>query len=181
MSVRHAPQERVAALKANVREIEDFPRKGIFTQDVTPLFSDPALFALTIEELARLVSNERVDAVAGIYSRGYMFGPPLAARLGVRFIPIPKSDEASPSAARESYTYEYSSDTLALDADAIRPGMRVLIVDDQLATGGTALAAATLVERHSGIVAGLAFILTQARYNGLENVSKYPVLALFAK
>ena len=171
----------IADLKAAVREIEDFPRKGIFTQDVMQLFSGPGLFRPMILELASLVRPLNADIVAGVYSRGWMLGAPLAHELEKPFLPIPKSLQASPSALREKYVYEYSKDELALEPGVIAPGQRVLIVDDQMATGGTMQAAINLIERQGGVVVGCAFILVQTRYDGPGRLSEYPMYALFEK
>lgn len=181
MTLSLAARERVEPLIVAVREIEDFPRKGIFTQDVSLLFAKPVLLKILVGELAALCSALKPDVVAGVYSRGYLLGAPLAHELGVPFVPIPKSINASPSAMREKYVYEYSKDELALEPGAFTPGQRVLVVDDQLATGGTMKAAISLVEKQHAVVVGCGFILIQTRYDGLNRLMPHPVFALFEK
>jgi len=172
---------RVGTLRQHVREIEDFPRKGVWTQDVTPLFQDPALFQMMIAEVADLVRKVEFDLVAGVESRGFMIGPPLASALGKGFLPIAKVHGNKLDTIQVAYDYEYSTDVLELPKGTIDPGTRVLVVDDQVVTGGTALAAASLIERLGGNVVGCAFILTQSYYDGLQAIRKYPVYALFEK
>lgn len=173
--------ETILSLRAAIREIQDYPREGIYTQDVTKLFSDPALFRPMIVELANLVRHIPIDIVAGVYSRGWMLGAPLAHELGKPFLPIPKSLKASPSALRVKYSYEYSEDELALEPGSIREGQRILVIDDQLATGGTMAAATQLIELLGGVVAGCAFILVQTRYSATEKLGRYQLYALFEK
>ncbi len=173
--------ERISLLRSRVREVEDFPRKGIWTQDVTPLFQDATLFQIMIAELADLLRDEEFDAVAGVESRGFMFGAPLATALKKRFIPVAKSYGERQGTIRQAYTYEYSSDVLELPKGIVAEGTRVLIVDDQVVTGGSVLAAAALLKRLGATIAGFAFILTQTHYDGLASLADYPVYALFEK
>lgn len=167
-------------LRSSVREIEDFPRKGVWTQDVTPLFQDSALFQIMISELADVLRHVEFDIVAGVESRGYLFGAPLAVALKKRFVPVPKA-YGGLGTVSTAYAYEYSSAVLELPQGAIPEGAKVLVVDDQVVTGGSVRAAISLVERLGGEVVACAFILTQTYYDGLQRLSGYPVYALFEK
>lgn len=182
MGLRFAQDsDAIKLLRKNVREIEDFPREGIACQDVTSLLRDPDLFRMTIAAFVVLLKNAEFDLVLGIDSRGFMFGPPLAKALGKKFYPLFKSRGKIGSVVTEQYQYEYGEDELTLPEDAIAQGTRCLIVDDQIVTGGTAVAATRLVERLGGEVAGLAFILSQSIYPGVERLERYPMYALFEK
>ena len=147
--------ERLAAL---VRTIPDFPRPGIQFRDITTLLLDPEGFRLAVDALADSVSGP-VDLVAAIEARGFAFGGPLALRLGAGMLLIRKDGKLPGETIAEDYALEYGTDRLAMHVDACAPGKRVLIVDDLLATGGTALAAARLVERAGGTVVGARFIV----------------------
>jgi adenine phosphoribosyltransferase len=146
-------------LKAHIREIPDFPKPGILFYDITTLLRDPAGYRETIEQLATPFEHQRIDAVIGIESRGFILGASVATRLGAGFIPIRKPGKLPSSSIRESYDLEYGKDVLEIHADAITPGQRVLIVDDVLATGGTASAAVQLVSRLGGDLVGLTFLI----------------------
>ena len=147
------------ALRAAVRDIPDFPKPGIVFKDVTPALADAALFRATTEELARPWRGAAITHVVGIESRGFIFGAPVAQALGAGFVPIRKPGKLPFRRERIDYALEYGTDALEIHADACGDGGRVLIVDDVLATGGTAAAAAELVERLGATVAGLAFVL----------------------
>jgi adenine phosphoribosyltransferase len=146
-------------LKSHIRHIPDFPKPGILFYDITTLLRDPAGYRETIEQLATPFEHQRIDAVIGIESRGFILGASVATRLGAGFIPIRKPGKLPSSSIRESYDLEYGKDVLEIHADAITPGQRVLIVDDVLATGGTASAAVQLVSRLGGDLVGLTFLI----------------------
>ncbi|CAA9361834.1 MAG: Adenine phosphoribosyltransferase, partial [uncultured Gemmatimonadetes bacterium] len=145
-------------LKQLIRDIPDFPQPGILFRDITPLLRDPAAFRQVTAALAEPFRG-RVDAVAGVESRGFIFGAPLAVELGVGFLPIRKAGKLPGDKLALEYALEYGTSTLEIHTDAVRPGERILLVDDLLATGGTARAAAGLIEAVGGRVEGIAFVI----------------------
>ncbi len=153
-------------LKERIRDVPDFPRPGIVFKDITPLLLDPAAMTEVEDRFARAFAGAGVTRVAGIESRGFIFGAALARRLGVGFIPIRKRGKLPGEVVGESYSLEYGTDTMEVQADAAGPGDRVLVVDDLLATGGTAGAAVRLIEKLGAAVAGLAFVVELAFLNG---------------
>ena len=146
-------------LKQAIRSVPDFPKPGILFRDITPVLSDPALFRDTVEGLAGPFRNDRISKVLGIESRGFIFGPPLALQLGAGFVPARKRGKLPRETIRETYALEYGTDSLEIHRDSFSPGERVLIVDDLLATGGTASGAARLVEKVGAQVVGAAFVV----------------------
>lgn len=166
-------------LKAKIRHVPDFPKPGILFYDITTLLGDRAGFKLAIDALCTPYADGQVDLVVGIESRGFILGAAVADRLGAGFAPIRKPGKLPARAFRESFNLEYGSDSLEMHEDAVHAGQRVLIVDDVLATGGTAAAAATLVRRCRGDLRGLAFLIELGALNGrskLPNESVYAVL-----
>ena len=153
-------------LKEKIRHIPDFPKAGILFYDITTLLQDAAGFRAAIDSLVLPFTDQRIDLVVGIESRGFIFGAPVADRLGAGFAPVRKPGKLPSACARESYALEYGTDTLEIHEDAVKPGQRVLIVDDLLATGGTARATAGLVKRLGGNVHGLAFLIELVALNG---------------
>jgi adenine phosphoribosyltransferase len=145
-------------LKATVRTIPDYPKKGILFRDITTLLLRPDLMRESLQEIWRPF-DERVDVIAGIESRGFLLGAALAVQKDLTFIPLRKPGKLPAETIRESYTLEYGSDALEMHRDAVPKGARVLIVDDLLATGGTANAAVRLVQQAGGEVAGLGFLI----------------------
>jgi adenine phosphoribosyltransferase len=148
-----------SALREFVRDIPDWPKPGIVFRDITPLLAAPDAFALTVDALAAPFADEQIDKVIGIEARGFVFAAPLAYRRGAGFVPVRKAGKLPWEIEREEYALEYGTDLLELHRDAVHPGEHVLIVDDVIATGGTAAATARLVERLGGIVAGFTFLL----------------------
>ena len=165
-------------LTKHIRDIPDFPAEGILFRDITPLLNNPEAFSETIDELYNAVSGMQIDRIAGIESRGFIFGTPLALRLGVGFVPIRKPGKLPAETVSEEYDLEYGTNTIEMHTDAIQPGERVLIVDDLLATGGTAEAACTLIERVGGTVAGLVFVIELAFLNGRTKLDGREVVSL---
>jgi adenine phosphoribosyltransferase len=161
-----------------IRDVPDFPRKGILFKDITPLLADPAALAGSIREMAARM--ERPDAVVAIESRGFIFGAGLALHWKVPFVPARKFGKLPGRTVRQVYSLEYGEDTLEIHADALSPGQRVAIVDDLLATGGTAAATARLVEQLEAKVTGLLFVIELEGLGGREKLSAYPVEALIA-
>jgi len=147
------------SLKGFVRDIVDFPEDGVTFRDITPLLGEPAAHARAIEAMADLFADVAIDRVVGVEARGFIFGASVAYRVGAGFVPVRKAGKLPWQVVREEYQLEYGTDKLEIHRDAIRPGERVLIVDDVLATGGTALATAKLVETLGGVVVGLAFLI----------------------
>lgn len=156
-------------MKAALRAHPDFPRPGILFQDVLPLLCDPALLARVVEAMAAPWQG-KVDKVVGIESRGFILGAPVALRLGVGFVPVRKAGKLPGETLLEAYDLEYGKATLEMQRAAVRSGERVLVVDDVIATSGTAQAAARLVERAGATVAGHSFLLEIAVLRGLDRL-----------
>jgi adenine phosphoribosyltransferase len=153
-------------LKEFVRDIPDFPRPGVVFKDITPLLADVGAFRATVDALAEQFGDQRIDKVLGIEARGFIIAAPVAYRFGAGFVPVRKAGKLPWQVEKEEYVLEYGTDLLELHRDALGPGERALIVDDVMATGGTAAAAARLVERVGGQVAGLGFIIELAFLGG---------------
>ena len=163
-------------LRTFVRDVPNFPRKGILFKDITPLLSDPRALAQAVRQMAERL--ERPDAVVAIESRGFIFGTGLALHWNIPFVPARKFGKLPGKTVREIYSLEYGEDTLEIHADSIRPGARVIIVDDLLATGGTAAATARLVEQLEGRVEALLFLIELVGLGGREKLARYAVEAL---
>jgi adenine phosphoribosyltransferase len=164
--------------KAAIRSVPDFPKKGIMFRDITTLWKDGTLLRKCTDVLARHYRSAKIDAVLGIEARGFVVGAPLAVRLGVGFIPLRKLGKLPGAKISESYDLEYGTATLEIHVDAIKKGERILIVDDLIATGGTALAAAKLVEVLRGRVVGFAFVVEIAALKGREALKGYDVFSI---
>jgi adenine phosphoribosyltransferase len=153
-------------LKTKIRHVPDFPKAGILFYDITTLLQDPEGFRLAIDGVSMPFRDRQIDLVVGIESRGFIFGAAVADRIGAGFSPVRKPGKLPSSTVRATYDLEYGSDSLEMHADAVRNGQRVLIVDDLLATGGTARATLDLVKRLGGRVEGLAFLIELVALNG---------------
>ena len=153
-------------LKEQIRHVPDFPKPGILFYDITTLLRQPAGLKATIERLAAPYAGARIDVVVGIESRGFILGSAVAERIGAGFIPVRKPGKLPAKAIKEVYDLEYGKDAVEIHADAIDKGQRVLIVDDVLATGGTACATAQLVRKLGGDLQGLAFLIELTFLNG---------------
>lgn len=160
-------------LRAHIREIPDFPKPGIRFKDITPLIQHPLAFRASIDRMAAFVSDEEIDLVASPEARGFIFGPPLAAHLGAGFVPIRKPDKLPHDRTSVTYELEYGTDTVEMHSDAIRPGQRVLLVDDVLATGGTMAACAELVEKLGGTVVACVFLMELTFLEGRARLGSY--------
>jgi adenine phosphoribosyltransferase len=167
-----------SSLREYVRDIPDWPRPGIMFRDITPLLAAPDAFALTVDALASPFADEAIDKVIGIEARGFVFAAPVAYRRGAGFVPVRKVGKLPWHVESEEYVLEYGTDLLEIHRDAVAPGERVLIVDDVIATGGTAAAAARLVEKLGGEVAGLSFLLELAALAGRAQIENYRVHAV---
>lgn len=154
------------ALKAKIRNVPDFPKTGILFYDITTLLRDPAGFRAAVEAIAQPFHDARVDLVVGVESRGFILGAVVADRLGAGFVPVRKPGKLPSKTLRATYSLEYGADSLEIHSDAVERGQRVLIVDDLLATGGTARATADLVRQLGGIVHAIAFLIELSDLNG---------------
>lgn len=161
-----------------IRDVKDFPKEGIIFKDITPVLSDPAAFSEVVQLMTEYAEKVGADAIAGIESRGFIFGAPIAVALSKPFIPIRKLGKLPAETIRVEYDLEYGSNTVEMHKDAILPGQRVLVVDDLLATGGTAAAAAELIERGGGEVAGFVFMVELAFLEGREALAPHDALSL---
>ena len=166
-----------ALLKRHIRDIPDFPKPGIIFKDITPLLQNHDVFRRIIENFAKRYEKEGIHAVVGIESRGFLFGTPLAHQLGASFIPIRKKGKLPYKTVDMSYDLEYGSATIEMHEDAIERGQRIIVIDDLLATGGTAEAACKLVEKQGGKVVECAFVVELAFLNGREKI-KSPIHSL---
>ncbi|MFI5007248.1 MAG: adenine phosphoribosyltransferase [Solirubrobacterales bacterium] len=171
-------QAQVDALKAAIRDVPDFPKKGIVFKDITTLLKDAALFRRTVDLLAVLCGDRPVDKVVAIESRGFILGGVLATRLGAGFVPVRKPGKLPAKTLSASYALEYGTDTLEIHEDSLAKGERVLIVDDVIATGGTARAVGDLVDRLGAQVVAYAFLVELSFLNGREKLPGREVLSL---
>ena len=165
-------------LKAYIREVPDFPKPGINFYDITTLLQDPLALRMTVDRFVWLFAGRRIDKVLGIESRGFMFAPIVAYDLNAGFVPVRKPGKLPYRTVRETYSLEYGSDSLEMHEDAVKPGENVLIVDDLIATGGTAKAAARLVESQGAKVAGFGFIVELTFLPGRAALAGHDVAAL---
>jgi adenine phosphoribosyltransferase len=161
-----------------IKDVPDFPKKGIVFKDITPLLADPAAFAAALERMAEPFQSAGIRFVAGIESRGFLLAAPLALRLGAGLVPIRKKGKLPRQTVSASYDLEYGQDSIEAHADAFPAGAKVLLVDDVLATGGTAKAACELIEAVGGQVAGAAFLIELGFLNGREKLAGRDVRAL---
>lgn len=164
-------------VRSAIRDIPDFPKPGILFKDITPVLSDPALFKTTVEAFTARLKAARVTKVAVVESRGFLFGSAVAYQLGVGLVPIRKKGKLPYKTIEQSYELEYGTATLEVHEDAFRAGDRVAIVDDLLATGGTARAAAELVEKLGAAVVEIDFLVELAFLKGRDKLTRYNVYA----
>lgn len=162
---------RLQRLRALVQDVPDFPKPGILFRDITPLLASPIAFADAIELLSAPFADDGIDAVLGIESRGFMFAAPIALKLGAAFIPVRKPGKLPRAVQRVDYALEYGSDALEMHADALQGKQRVLVVDDVIATGGTARAAVDLARKQGVQVVGAAFLVELTFLKGLEQLA----------
>jgi adenine phosphoribosyltransferase len=164
--------------KRLIRNVPDFPKKGILFYDITTLLKDARALKEVLDLLASRYQNQHIDLVLGVESRGFIFAPPLAYQLGAGFVPVRKPGKLPAETLKVTYDLEYGQDTLEVHKDAIQKGQRVLVVDDLLATGGTAAAAIQLIEQLGGAVAGLAFLVELEFLSGRKRLNGYDVYCL---
>lgn len=167
-------------LKKHIREVPEFPKPGILFYDITTLLQHPLALRKTVDQFVWFFAEKKIQKVIGIESRGFMFGPIVAYDLNAGFVPVRKPGKLPAEKIRETYELEYGSDSLEMHKDAVQPGENVLIVDDLVATGGTALATARMVEKLGGTVAGLGFIIELTFLDGRKKLEEkgYGVQAL---
>jgi adenine phosphoribosyltransferase len=163
-----------------IRAIPDFPIPGILFRDITPLLADPTGYKAMMDLFVERFKDEPIDAVVGIEARGYILGAPLAYALGAGFVPVRKPGKLPGSKFSESYTLEYGTNTLEIHDDAIKPGARVLVVDDLLATGGTTSATLRLLQRLQANVLGCAFLIELAGLNGRDALPNVKVTSFLS-
>lgn len=165
-------------LASTIRSVPDFPVEGILFYDITTMLKNPAALKASVDQLVQRYQNEDIDLIVGMESRGFIFGVPLSYQLNAGFVPIRKPGKLPAETISESYSLEYGTNTLEIHVDAIAKGQKVLVVDDLLATGGTARAACNLVERLGGKVKGLAFVIELTFLNGRDKLQNYDVFSL---
>lgn len=167
--------DTLAYVTSKIRDIADFPTPGVLFKDITPLLADPRAFHIVLDALAEPLIGAHVDAIVGVEARGFIFGGALAARLNASFVPARKPGKLPAAVDRVEYTTEYSTATLEVHRESFRPGARVVVVDDVLATGGTAKAAANLVAMQGGEVIGFAFVIELGFLDGRKVLEPSPI------
>ena len=165
-------------LRSGVRDIGDYPTAGVTFRDITPLLGDGRRFAAAVDGLVDSFDGMEVDRVVGVEARGFIFASAVAYRTGAGLVPVRKAGKLPWAVVREEYELEYGSDKLEIHRDAIHPGERILIIDDVLATGGTAAATARLVETLGGVIAGLGFVIELEHLGGRARLGERTVKAL---
>lgn len=158
-------------IRAAIRDIPDFPKPGIIFKDITPILKDPVLCERIIDAFLERLKGVKIDVVAGVESRGFLFGLTLANRLRVPFVPVRKAGKLPYTIKQKAYKLEYGTATIEMHTDAIAPGQRVLLHDDLLATGGTVTAASELIQELGGVIAGFSFVVELGFLNGHERIA----------
>jgi len=180
MDTTDTSEVRIVKLRELIRDIPDFPKPGIIYKDITPLLRCPAGLSLAVEYLTQPFRHSRIDVVAGAESRGFIFGTAVARNLSSGFVPIRKPGKLPHNTRSQSYDLEYGTDQLEVHEDAIKTGVRVLMVDDLLATGGTMEACCQLIESLGGEIIGIAFLIELAFLGGRRKLSKYPIHSILS-
>ncbi len=168
----------MSSLADSIRDVADFPKPGIIFKDITPLLADPAAFRQAVDQLAEPFRGAGVELVVAAEARGFIFGGAVACELGAGFVPVRKPGKLPHETAEEAYELEYGTDALEIHTDAVRPGQRVLLLDDLLATGGTMLATARLVEKLGAEVGGVVFLIELSFLAGREKLKDYRLVTL---
>lgn len=168
----------MSSLADSIRDVADFPKPGIIFKDITPLLADPAAFRQAVDQLAEPFRGAGVELVVAAEARGFIFGGAVACQLGAGFVPVRKPGKLPHETAEETYELEYGTDALEIHTDAVRPGQRVLLLDDLLATGGTMLATARLVEKLGAEVVGMVFLIELSFLAGREKLKDYRLVTL---
>jgi adenine phosphoribosyltransferase len=167
-------------IKNYIRDIPDWPKKGIMFRDITPLLSDAKAFSRTVSRICRSFAGCKIDYVAAVEARGFIFGAAVALKLGTGFIPIRKKGKLPFKTERITYGLEYGKDTIEVHRDAVKKGSKVLMVDDLLATGGTMAAACKLIERIGGKIVGIAFLVELGDLAGRSKLGKYNIKTIIS-
>ncbi len=170
--------ERLALLRSRIRDIPDFPKAGILFKDITPLLADPEAFRVCIQLMRERLDGQGLDAVIGIESRGFMFGAALAEKIGVGFVPVRKPGKLPAATYRAEYDLEYGSDAVEIHQDALAQGDKGVVVDDLLATGGTAKATAELVRRCGAEVTAFVFVINLVDLDGASKLDPGRVISI---
>ena len=165
-------------LKEHIRDIPDFPKPGVVFKDITPLLADSKAFTAVIDELSERFDGWAVDKVLGIEARGFIIAAPIAYRLGAGFVPVRKAGKLPWEIEKEEYALEYGNDLLEIHRDAVHPGERALLIDDVMATGGTAAATIRLVEKLGGEIVGLGFVIELAFLGGRAKLAGHEAVSL---
>ncbi len=165
-------------LAEHIRDIPDFPKPGILFKDITTLIGHPQAFRAALDQFEERIKSLEADAIVAVEARGYIFGAPLADRLGIRFVPVRKPGKVPYDTISEDYDLEYGSNTLEIHSDALKPGERVVIIDDLIATGGSAGATVSLIQKLGAEVAGFACVIELAFLNGREKLGNIAVESL---
>jgi adenine phosphoribosyltransferase len=171
-------EERIEIIRNKIRDVPDFPKPGILFKDITPVLADPRAFNLCLDLLAEHYDGRPLDAIVGIEARGFIFGAALASRMRKAFVPVRKPGKLPAATHRVSYELEYGSDSVEIHRDGIAPGEKALIVDDLIATGGTAWAACELVRKLGGEVVAAAFIIELTFLPGRKRLEPVPTFSL---
>ncbi len=171
-------EEDIAEIKCKIRNIPDFPKKGILYRDITPLLKDKNILKKTIDLFTEYYKDKNIDVVAAAESRGFIFGASLAINLNAGFVPLRKRGKLPYKTLKQEYSLEYGTDCFEIHTDAIKQGERVLIFDDLLATGGTAQAAGKLIENLGGKIVGFAFVIELKELNGRTKIKDYDIISL---
>ena len=171
-------KKTTADLRAAIRNVPDFPKPGIQFKDITPVLADSALFSASIDLLVDRHRPGQIDTVVGIDARGFIFASAVALRLNAGFVPVRKQGKLPFNTHEQRYDLEYGSNTIAIQTDAVKPGSRVLLIDDRLATGGTAEAAALLLQRVGAIILEAAFLIELKDLRGRDRIQHCPVRSL---
>jgi len=164
--------------KSLIRNVQDFPKKGIGFKDITTLLKNGPALVAAVDQLAALFADQHAELVVGVESRGFIFGTALAYKMGLGFVPVRKPGKLPAKTIREEYQLEYGTDAIEIHQDAIQTGQKVLIIDDLLATGGTVAATTHLVERMGGDIVGIGFLIELDFLNGRDKIARYPVHSL---
>ncbi|MBK1880962.1 adenine phosphoribosyltransferase [Luteolibacter pohnpeiensis] len=171
---------KTAELQAAIRDVADFPKPGIIFKDITPILSDGKLFRQAIDLLCETAGDRKIDKVVGIDARGFIFAAAVADRLGAGFIPVRKKGKLPWKTHQAAYSLEYGEAVIELHEDAIKPGETVLLVDDLLATGGTAAAAVSLLEKLDADLVGISFLIELTFLHGRDNLSQHPIHSILS-
>jgi len=170
--------ERIDRLRESIRDVPDFPKEGILFKDITPLLASPQAFTTTLDLFAERWAGQRVDAIVGIESRGFIFGAALAARMSASFVPARKPGKLPAETDRVEYALEYGTDALEMHVDALEEGDRVVVIDDLIATGGTAAATLELCRRRGAEILGCGFVIELSFLNGRASLGDVPITSL---